>query len=137
MKMRLYVFLLMVCIYFPVSGVACVPVPRDPDTKVIKKAAAIITARVLSVEKNEKVDFGENLATLEVEIIKVFKGAWTIGKQVKVEISLFSPCNILYLEKGMTADLLIFKEKEGYNLGSSTDYLSPQDWEKLKNGNLK
>lgn len=131
--MRLCV-LLLVFLFVPIAGYACSPVPRtaDSDAEIIERAAAVVRVDVLSVSQNNNAAPSETIATAELEILEVYKGDFKKGAHITALSQNFGTCSRI-LSQGMKADILLFEENGEYFLGSSTDYLFPETWARLKN----
>lgn len=132
MKTRFYVLLLLV-LCMPTAGYACSPVPRtaDSDAAIIERAAAVVNVKVLSVMRNDNVASLETIATAELEILDVYKGDLKKGAHITALSKNLGTCSNI-LSEGVTADILLFEDSGTYFLGSSTDFLFPETWLRLK-----
>lgn len=132
MKMRFYVLLILV-LCMPIVGYACSPAPRtmDSDAAMIERAEAVVSVKVLSVTRNDYVASLETIATAELKILDVYKGDLKKGAHITALSKNFGTCSNI-LSEGVTADILLFEESGSYYLGSSSDFLFPETWLKLK-----
>lgn len=115
---------------------ACSPPPPSPknEAEIIERADAAASVKITRSDADDPNASQKEVISMQAEVLEVYKGGLSAGATITILSRNHGTCSI-FPPSGITRDVLLILEEGGaYYLSTESNFLSPEGWEKLKQG---